>query len=71
MGMGMIHVGAGRVVNLEFIDVAATGRHVVHGVAIHDLRNMQPMPVDNVGLGQVIFEIKTNLLASFQEEHRA
>ena len=69
MGMGMVHVGAGRVVHAEFIDIATARRDIVHGVSIHVLWHMQTMPMDDVGFGQIVFEVKANFLAFLQKEH--
>ena len=71
VGMGVIHVGAGGIVHAELIDITAARRDIVHRVAVHVLRHMKPVPMDDVGFGQVVFEVKAHFLASLQKKHRA
>ena len=68
MRVRMIEIHARAIAHLEFVDVGFAG--IDHGrrVAVHQHRDMQPVPMGDRVLGQFVAEPDANLLA-FDEAH--
>jgi hypothetical protein len=54
--VGVEPVGAGAVVDDEFINIAFAGADCVHGMTVHPLHDVKPMPVHDRRLGETIGE---------------
>jgi len=68
MRMRMVKIEAGAVQYLEFIHPGFPVVDGVIGVPVHLGRYMQPMPVGNAGLGELVVEIDADLLALPQSD---